>query len=284
MPQKVLVIGEAKHASILLGTAVANEDWEIHRVSSTDEALSRLRNESPDLVILDLPHASDGMDRWRRLWEEKGDGRQLPVLPIYSRNRISSLPAMAEIEAEMERLMDYGEDFCFLHLNLCHFRGYNKVNGFASGDKLLRSMGELIEEACQEAGGFAGHIGGDEFLIVTPLGSGQDLADELMTRFAGLQARHFRTEDLARGFVSHLDRQGKVEEVPVLGLTVCVIPKVGGNFSHLGEIWNSVAELRGYARKHGGNFVALERRVTPPGFWREEEEQETRLGSGTEGL
>ena len=282
MPKNILVIGEAKHASILLGPAVASEGWAIHRVGDTEEALSWLRIESPDLILLDLPHGSDGMDRWRRLWKEKGDDRQLPVLPIYSRNRISALPALAEVEAEMERLMDYGEDFCFLHLNLGNFRGYNKINGFARGDDLLRSMGELIEGASREAGAYAGHIGGDEFLIVAPLESGQDLAEDLMTRFAGLQARLFRTEDLARGFVFHMDRQGKVDEIPVLGLTVCVIPKIGGNFSHVGEIWNSVAELRGYARKHGGNFIALERRVTPPGFWREE--QETRLGSGTEGL
>jgi len=282
MSMRVLVVGEPRHVSILLGDAVSNEEWDLHCVPDLERALEKCRERRPDLLLLDLPLGDGGVRKWIRLWEERGEGEPLPALPLHSRNRITGLPAMAELESEMERHMDYGEDFCFLYANLNHFRGYNKVHGFAAGDQLLGELGGLIGEACAEAEAFPGHLAGDQFVMLCPLDRGQDLAEAIMERFAGLQARLYRSEEHTRGFVSHLDRQGKVEEIPILGLTLCVIPKVAGNFSHLGEIWNSVAELRGYARKQGGSFIALERRYTPADFWRQE--KDGRQGSGTDGL
>jgi len=282
MSMRVLVVGEPRHVSVLLGDAVGNEEWDLSCVPDMERALEKCRQRRPDLLLLDLPLGDGGVRKWRKLWEEKGEGDPVPAMPLHCRNRITGLPAMAELDSEMERLMDYGEDFCFLYLNLNHFRGYNKVNGFAGGDELLTGMGSLLREACEKAEAFPGHLAGDEFAVLCPPDRGQDLAEALMDRFAGLQARLYRSEDHARGFVGHLDRQGKVEEIPILGLTVCVIPKVGGNFSHLGEIWNSVAELRSYARKQGRSFIALERRYTPADFWRQSEND--RQGSGTDGL
>jgi GGDEF domain-containing protein len=281
MSRRILVVGQARHVSKLLGRDSQGDGEKLRCVPDLDSALQAALEQRPDLLILDLPHSDSGFRRWTRLWDEKGNGEPLTVLPLYTRHRITGLPPMAEVEDEMEHCMDYGEDFCFLYANLNHFRGYNRVHGFAAGDKLLDRMGTLIEETCSSFGAYAGHLGADEFVVFCPLDDGQGLAGELMDRFVGLQSQVFAAEDLARGFLTHLNRQGMAEEIPILGLTLCVIPKVAGNFSHLGEIWNSVAELRSYARKQGGNFIALERRHTPAGFWRNEE---GRQGSGTDGL
>lgn len=99
-------------------------------------------------------------------------------------NPLTGLPGNRRIEAELGRRIEFGSPFCVIYADIDDFKRINDTLGFVQGDALIRALGSLLEECVvdPEAGSaFAGHIGGDDFLLATtgtdPLALGRRLAE-----------------------------------------------------------------------------------------------------------
>ena len=202
-------------------------------------------------------------------------------------NPLTGLPGNTAIEEEITRRMDSGEDFCFLYLDLDNFKGYNDTYGYAKGDEAIKLMAGVLAETAQKeppSSVFTGHVGGDDFVAVTPIDRGEAIADEIVREFDERKKILFRADDLGRGYLSILDRQGVERRVPLMTLTIALVEKVGGNFSHMGEMSNSAFELKKFGKQVEGSIVVKERRNMPDEEAAEEDERAgIDLGSGTDG-
>ena len=58
--------------------------------------------------------------------------------------------------------------YCMVAVDIQHFRLFNKLNGRAAGDKLLRYIADCLETRAQQCGGVAGYFEGDNFGVVMP--------------------------------------------------------------------------------------------------------------------
>ncbi|MFG2265951.1 EAL domain-containing protein [Streptomyces sp. NPDC048720] len=81
-------------------------------------------------------------------------------------NPLTRLPGSDAITAEVDRRIAEGRAFALSWLDIDHFKQVNDGAGFAAGDELIRSVGRALQQA---AAGHArvGHIGGDDFLVLT---------------------------------------------------------------------------------------------------------------------
>ncbi len=85
-----------------------------------------------------------------------------------SLNPLTRLPGSDAVGAEVERRIGEGPAFCLSWLDVDGFKRINDGAGFAAGDELIRSVGHCLAQA---AAGLAatrvGHIGGDDFLVLS---------------------------------------------------------------------------------------------------------------------
>lgn len=98
------------------------------------------------------------------------------------------------LEAELARSRRQGEPLCFVMLDIDHFKLVNDSFGHTAGDRVLKSLGRLLQQRLRKTD-LIGRYGGEEFGVILPetdsdtaLGIMQGIA----SRFAAMQ---YRKED-----------------------------------------------------------------------------------------
>ena len=89
------------------------------------------------------------------------------------------------LEPVLTRLIEAGEDFALVHLDLDHFKAVNDTFGHAAGDHVLETVARVLREETRP-GDTIIRAGGDEFLLIfAPLVAPDnlcDIADRLIRR------------------------------------------------------------------------------------------------------
>ena len=99
---------------------------------------------------------------------------------------LTRLPGNGPIEAEIRRRLAAAAPWSVLYLDLDGFKAYNDAFGFAAGDDVLRLLAGAIVEAVRkhgDAGDFIGHVGGDDFVVVTTPSRGDAIARATVAAF-----------------------------------------------------------------------------------------------------
>ncbi|MFD5572065.1 EAL domain-containing protein [Streptomyces cadmiisoli] len=81
-------------------------------------------------------------------------------------NPLTRLPGSDAITGEVDRRIATGHAFALSWLDVDHFKQVNDSAGFAAGDELIRSVGRALQLAASGSTR-VGHIGGDDFLVLT---------------------------------------------------------------------------------------------------------------------
>jgi PleD family two-component response regulator len=173
------------------------------------------------------------------------------------RNPSSGLPGGRAIAQEIESRVARGEVFSVIYFDLDHFKPFADTFGFSVADVVISDTGALLGEIASESGDFAGHIGGDDFLLVCPPERAEILAQKGASRFGEVVSRAVSAEIFNRGHFTGLNRDGNPQEFALAKLTAVIVPVNPDNWvsvTHLGEAaatWKKAAKTRG-----GGVVVA----------------------------
>jgi diguanylate cyclase (GGDEF)-like protein len=101
-------------------------------------------------------------------------------------NTLTGLPGNAAVMDELSRRVASGDPFALLHIDLDDFKVLNDSVGFARGDEVIAAVARCVVEslAAQPTGGcFVGHVGGDDFVVMTPVSIGEATAADIVERF-----------------------------------------------------------------------------------------------------
>src|SRR5688572_14638267 len=156
------------------------------------------------------------------------------------RNPTSGLPGGHAIDDELERRVARGETFAVCYIDLDNFKPFADHFGFAVADDVIRDTGDAIRKAVSAVGApadFVGHIGGDDFLVVTQPDRADDLARECATRFREVVARAVGDEAMRAGSFTAVDRSGIVRTMPLACMSVAILtvrPDEWVSSKHLG--------------------------------------------------
>jgi diguanylate cyclase (GGDEF)-like protein len=93
---------------------------------------------------------------------------------------------MEKIDSEMNRSIRHGSPVSLIMLDIDHFKRVNDSFGHSAGDRVLRSVGQVLRDSCRVYD-VAGRYGGEEFCIVLPetrVGSTTVVAERIRERLA----------------------------------------------------------------------------------------------------
>jgi diguanylate cyclase (GGDEF)-like protein len=178
---------------------------------------------------------------------------------------LTGLPGNIRIQEEIERMVREGRDFAVLYSDLDNFKAYNDQKGFVRGDRLIQATARIIQDAVVEfagADGFVGHVGGDDFVAVTPPNVAEDIAKRIVERFDAEIHDFYDPEDVERGYVEVEDRKGVLQRLPLAGVSVGIATTSVRTFAHYGEAVSVATEMKQFAKRETGSSYAVDRRAT----------------------
>src|SRR5947208_3438758 len=146
-------------------------------------------------------------------------------------NALTGLPGNVLIESELSRRIAQGEKFAYLHIDLDYFKAYNDYYGHARGDVVIRYVAAMLQAQLQkdgQPGDFVGHIGGDDFVVITTPERSILLGDAIRSSFDATIASQYDEQDLQRVHIMVLSsRQGGVQKFELMTVTIPVVSTVG---------------------------------------------------------
>jgi PleD family two-component response regulator len=183
------------------------------------------------------------------------------------RNPTSGLPGGRTIEHELERRVARAEPFAVLYLDFDNFKPFADFFGFSVADRVIREFGVALGHAAGTAPGagpdatddhFVGHIGGDDFLVISAADEAEALARDAARRLREIIGRAVGEEALALGAFSGPGRDGQVRLFPLARLSTAVLivrPERWVSTSHLGTL---AADVKRRAKSRGPGTILVE--------------------------
>ena len=139
-------------------------------------------------------------------------------------NPLTRLPGNPSIQARVEAEIASGKTFAVLYCDLNNFKSFNDKYGFEAGDRVLKQTAEiLVQAARQDPDAFVGHIGGDDFIIVSSFDKAEDIAKEIIRRMDEIAPSFYDEEDRRQGFMQAHNRKGEIEKFNFLALGIGIV-------------------------------------------------------------
>ncbi|MDI6600820.1 MAG: response regulator [Thermoanaerobacteraceae bacterium] len=170
-------------------------------------------------------------------------------------NPLTGLHGNLDITMEMTRRLDTGERFAVLYIDLDNFKAFNDYYGFSRGDKVIKLLADIIVEVCHKIGNtrdFVGHIGGDDFVVITTIDKMELLSQEIINTFDSSIRLLYNEEDLKRGYIVTRDRRGKEMKYPVITVSIGIVVNEDHRFKNPLEIGEVAAEVKAVAKSIEG--------------------------------
>ena len=176
------------------------------------------------------------------------------------RNPSTGLPGGRAIEHELERRIALEEPFAVCYIDIDHFKPFADTFGFPVADHVIRETGLALRRAvgtCGTPGDFAGHIGGDDFLLITEPECAESVAHEAALGFREVIAQVLGRETLERGTFRGLDREGIEREFRIAGMSVVVIEVDPARWTSSADLGARAAELKRLAKQQGAGTILV---------------------------
>jgi diguanylate cyclase (GGDEF)-like protein len=176
---------------------------------------------------------------------------------------ITELPGNRTIEKELQTRLGSGVKFAFLYVDLDDFKAYNDYYGFHAGSDVIHMTGDILRRAIDSGGGpddFIGHVGGDDFIILTTIERAEPVSKEIIRLFEQTIPSFYQPEDLEKGYIVSIDRRGYVMKFPIMSISISIVHNEHRQISDPAQIGRIAAELKKYAKDLEGSVYVFDRR------------------------
>ncbi|MBF0274787.1 MAG: GGDEF domain-containing protein, partial [Nitrospinae bacterium] len=178
-------------------------------------------------------------------------------------NPLTGLPGNEFIQREINKriLREYPFDVCYFDLD--NFKPYNDHYGFEKGDVVIKTLALIMTEVAGKQNGentFVGHIGGDDFIIVTTPRYSEEISYEVIEKFERQLSRFHGGEDCSRGYYIAQNRKEETEKIRLLSLSVGIVSSQIKNISSYAQIASLSSEIKKKAKKIEGSSVVKDKR------------------------
>jgi len=179
-------------------------------------------------------------------------------------NPLTRLPGGIAIENVLKNRLAANKSVTFCLLDIDNFKSFNDHYGYAAGNEIIKTTAKIIEKTTAEYGtndDFVGHIGGDDFALLTTIGRYKKLCTHIIEGFDKKIVDFYNNKDRANGYILGETRQGKKIKFPIMSISIAVVVsnKEKRQISHI-EIGEIAAELKEHAKKISGSVFIVNRR------------------------
>ncbi len=138
-------------------------------------------------------------------------------------NPLTKLPGNKLIRTWLEKITP-SIPFCVAYIDFDNFKPFNDHNGFFKGDEAIVMMVEELKKVKRHLPGTkAGHIGGDDFILLYLGEEREEFIVEIEGTIKNFYEKRnllFDAESLKKGFYRARDRRGKEKRFPLLAVSV----------------------------------------------------------------
>jgi diguanylate cyclase (GGDEF)-like protein len=180
-------------------------------------------------------------------------------------NPLTRLPGNVSILNELSRRLESKSLFAVCYIDLDKFKSYNDKYGFEHGDKVIRETARILIRNIQQYGDpddFIGHIGGDDFVIVTIPQLVDNICKKIIADFENTVPSFYNEVDRKNGYIIARDRKGNEQKIPLLSVSIGVVTNEFRKIEHVAQISEIGAELKSYAKSlERSNYVKDKRQL-----------------------
>jgi len=176
---------------------------------------------------------------------------------------LTGLPGNHRINEEIELRTKEGSCFAVCHVDLDNFKAFNDSYGWLRGDDVIELLASTLKISAAEAGfpqPFIGHIGGDDFVVVCTPDQVESLCAKAVERFDARVVAMHEPEDVARGYLSVVDRQGHERHHPLTSVSIGVATTERRRYEDHRDVVAVASEMKTVAKARAGSAVAIDRR------------------------
>jgi diguanylate cyclase (GGDEF)-like protein len=151
--------------------------------------------------------------------------------------------------------------FCLI--DLADFKSFNDRYGYARGNEVIQATARTITEVMAEQRrekDFLGHIGGDDFVIITVPGAYEKICPAIIRDFDRMILDFYDAEDRERGYILGKTRQGKEISFPIMTVSIAVVTNQQRELKSHIQVGEIAAELKNYAKSFSRSIYVVDRR------------------------
>ncbi|MBI5199275.1 MAG: response regulator [Nitrospirae bacterium] len=308
MAQKILIVDDDQTILKVEEYNLRKAGYEVITAGNGEEAIKKVQEEKPDLVILDVRMPlMDGYEVCQRIRENRIKSH-IPVLMLSVKketedkvkglktgaddyivkpfdpqellarvevnlrrsmddiqsNPLTNLPGNISIMNKTEEQIKEGRYFSVLYLDLDNFKAFNDTYGYERGDTVIKLTADTIIRAVEKLGNpddFIGHIGGDDFIVLTTPDRVDTICQQIIAEFDNSIPDFYDEKDQKAGYLLCQDRKGQIQKFPLISISIACVGNEQKRFSHSGELSAVASEVKKYAKSiAGSNYVKDKRK------------------------
>ena len=152
-------------------------------------------------------------------------------------NPLTQLPGNNAIYRYVsEALVHGGTGRYFAYFDFDNFKPFNDRFGFRQGDRAILLFAEIMKKTLVAGNWFVGHIGGDDFFVGAERCDEDELLrriGKLLDEFCDQIGSFYDAESRDQGFIVGQDREGIMRQFPLMTISAAILrlPDEHGNLS-----------------------------------------------------
>ena len=184
-------------------------------------------------------------------------------------NPLSRLPGNISILNELSRRLKEKSLFAVCYIDLGKFKSYNDKYGFEHGDRVIHETARILISSVRSSGNpdsFIGHIGGDDFVVITEPAAADELCKKIIGSFDKSIPSFYNQSDRRKGYIIAHDRKGVKQKIPLVSIAIGIVTNEFRRISHVAQIGQIGAELKALAKLRDTSHYVKDKRKSDEFF------------------
>jgi diguanylate cyclase (GGDEF)-like protein len=142
-------------------------------------------------------------------------------------SELTGLPGSEMVEEKIkERTRANKQPWAIIYTDIENFTVFNESYSYLEGDELIKTTARVLQQAVAEAGDsgdFIGHIGGDQFAVITQPQRVERIKSTAERLFAESTQEYYSQTDREQGYMVTVNRQGMLARTKLCSLRFDVV-------------------------------------------------------------
>jgi len=176
---------------------------------------------------------------------------------------LTRLPGGIAIENVLKKRLESNLPIAFCVLDLDNFKAFNDRYGYANGSEVIKETARIIEGAVKTKGtadDFIGHVGGDDFVVITTPYTMLDISDEIISQFDKRIPSFYDPVDRTQGYIHGKTRQSVEMQFPIMTISIAIVTNDHRKLTNPLEASEIAAELEDYAKTIPKSVYVVDKR------------------------
>lgn len=180
----------------------------------------------------------------------------LQVTRAKNSSPLTGLPGNAEIQKHISTKINCSEPFSIIYIDIDDFKPYNDAYGFTMGDQMIKTLSTIAQNFITPDD-FIGHIGGDDFVIITNYHDSNPLCQKIIDTFKTDIHLLYTQEDLNQGCIISKNRTGFLTKFPLATISIAVVTNQNKIYTSSDELSKTIASTKKFAKMQKGNSIVI---------------------------